>query len=93
MSKESETWAPTASKFEGGDVNGGCVSFEAYFLRDLYQQEKIDGSLIEDIIVENDMQVDVDDVMRAIADPHGGSIESELAGYIADVASVVAVWN
>lgn len=93
MSEKSETWAPKASKFERSNVNGGCVSFEAYFLRDLYQQEKIDEDLIEEIIVENDMRVDVDDVMEAIADPRGGSIESELASHVAEVAAVVTDWN
>ena len=93
MNEEPETRAPKASKFERSDVNGGGVSFEAYFLRDLYQQEKIDEDLIEEIVKENDMRADVDEVMETIADPRGGSIESGLANHIAEVASVVADWN
>lgn len=85
--------APTNWKFERATNRGGSASFEAYFLRDLYQKGEIDDRLIEEIVEQNQMSVSVDDVVGALKDPSGDSIPSVMADHLANIAHVVVDAN
>lgn len=86
-------WAPKTSQLKGGATSPGQVSFEAYFLRDLYKQGKIDDKLLAEVIEQNKLPVNVKDVVAAIKDVTGASIPRGLVSHIADIASVISQMN
>lgn len=95
MSKEkSGTWAPRKSQLSSGSKEGiGNVSFEAYFLRDLYSRGKVDDKLVAEIIAQNKLQANAADVIAALKDNSGSSIPRGLANIISDIAAIVADCN
>lgn len=94
MTKKKGTWAPRKSQLSTAKSGGiGHVSFEAYFLRDLYAQGKVDDKLLAEIIKQNRLNVDVNEVVAALKDAAGGAIPRGLANTIADIASIVADCN
>jgi hypothetical protein len=93
MAKKEEPRAPRDSKFGKGAKRGGSVSFETYFLRDLYQRGKIDDKLIAEILTQNQIEASVEQVLAAIKDTTGQSLPRGLARHIADLASVIANHN
>ena len=91
--KQEKIWAPKTSQFKGGASGPGPVSFEAYFLRDLFNQGKIDEELLSEIVTQNKLPVDVKDVMSTIKYTSGASIARGLAKHIADIASIISETN
>lgn len=92
---KKETWAPVSSVFTGGKGQGGPgqVSFEAYFLRDLYKHGKIDDKLLRDIAAQNQLNVNMDEVIAVLKDTEGKNIPRGLAAIIADLAAIVPAQN
>jgi len=91
--KKEEPRAPRDSKFSKGPRRGGSVSFETYFLRDLYQRGKIDDKLIREILEQNQIEASVEQVLEAIKDTTGQDLPRGLARHIADLAAAIAGHN
>jgi hypothetical protein len=83
--------APHTTRFR--NRVGGPVSFELYFLRDLYANGYIDDKLLQEIIEQNEIAVDFAEVIAAIKDASGTSIPPGLARQVADIAVAIVGAN
>ncbi len=91
--RKSDVRAPVTNTGKYRKTPGGSVSFEAYFLRDLYRKGKIDDSLISELCKAEKIEGSPKDIIRILADTEGGNIPRGLASAIASLAQVVADQN
>lgn len=91
--KKDDLWAPRTNTGKYRSTDGNSVSFESYFLRDLYKQGKINDKLIRDIFNDEKILGDVEEVVKIISDPKGQNIPRGLAQAIRDLAQVVVEQN
>ena len=68
---------------------GGAVSFEVYFLRDLFAKGKVTEKLLDQVIQENGIPISLAEVLAVLTDKSGESLPGGLASHLANIASVV----
>jgi hypothetical protein len=96
MAKEKKPWAPRTNSGKIGNketTDGNSVSFEAYFLRDLYSQGKIDDKLIKEIIEVEKLNVKPEDVIEIISNTSGAGFPRGLVDPIRNLAQIVVERN
>ena len=90
--KKADVWAPVTNTGTAGRT-GGRVSFEAYFLRDLYAQGKVTDQLIKDVVQQEGLTVDPDEVIKALADHSSTNLPRALSRGIAELAEIISDQN
>ncbi len=92
---ERDIRAPLKSMpFRGKGGPGGQVSFETYFLRDLFQRGLIDEGLIRELVRDNALDdTRVDDVIKILQNRSGTDMPRGLVDFVEGLASVIADRN
>ena len=91
--KKIEPRAPRSTVFASKTTSGGAVSFEAYFLRDLYAAGKVTDKSIAEILKQDQIKTPLKDVLAALKDTHGVALPRGLARSIADLARTISERN
>lgn len=90
--RKSKVVAPYTARL--GKKSGGPVSFNAYFLRDMYSKGKLSEKVIKEIVSTNGIKdATLKDIMSAIKKTDGSHITKNVSVSLAAIADVVADMN